>query len=345
MGIFRTFDRIIAKATYDPELEKQLAEERNQARQAKKKFREGISKLKVDLTAQVEKNTITPEGVTYVKALIKEAESWLSGNPDATADEINDKAIEFMDKLATIYEDDKGRIYHVYFTTLWKTWITSWKALNAISEDKAKEMMKIVDEEQLWYKKHLKETPDTYVERINEMVEKLKPMMGPDFDKDIREKMAKKPESPQEVEKAKAEAEKLKKDKEALEKKNFDVKRIAKKATAGVSSAVFWSVLISFALFGASIASNMALVRPTPIRVLCWFYGLIFFIPVILYAAIQYIMGNKPYFGAYLIPLYMYDPITTEKKSFLEKLVWYKDNPVLQQARRTFEAASNASVG
>jgi hypothetical protein len=35
MGIFRTFDKMIAKATYDPELEKQLSEERSLARDAK----------------------------------------------------------------------------------------------------------------------------------------------------------------------------------------------------------------------------------------------------------------------------------------------------------------------
>lgn len=89
----------------------------------------------------------------------------------------------------------------------------------------------------------------------------------------------------------------------------------------------------------------MAIVRPTSIRILSWLYGFVFFIPVILYTLVQYIMGNKPYFGAYLLPLYMYDPTTTEKKSFLQKLVWYQDNPILRQAQDTFNLASQGVIG
>jgi hypothetical protein len=336
---------MIAKATYDPELEKQLSEERSLARDAKKKFRESITKVKTSLATMVESRKITPEGITYVKALIKETESWITSNPDATADEINDKSTDFMDKVVQLFDDDKGRMYHVYYISVWKALVTSWKATNMISEDQGKQIETTINEEELWYKKHLNETPDIYAERINDMVDKFRGILGPDFQTKIKDQMEKGPQSQNEVDALKAEAKQAKQDKETLEKKNFSVKRIAGKAGAGFAWAIFWSVLISFALFGASLASNMAIIRPTSIRILCWFYGLFFFIPVIFYAVVQYIMGNKPYFGAYLIPLYMYDPTTTEKKSFLEKLVWYQDNPILHQAQDTFKLASKAVIG
>lgn len=336
---------MIAKATYDPELEKQLAEERNQAREAKKKFREGIQRLKNDLTKLVQENKITPEGVTLIKSLIKETETWFTSNPDATADEINDKSIEFMDKLVTIYEDDKGRIYHLFFTTLWKTWISTWKANKLISDERAKKMEDIVKEEEVWYKKHLKESPDTYIERINEMVAKLKEVMGPDFEKEIQDKMSKKPESQNEIDRLKAEAEQAKRDREAIERKKFNPARIVTKTLSGLTTGLIVAVILTLALFGASIASNEAIVRPVSIRIVSWIYGFIFFLPVILYAAVKYFYGKPPYFGAYLIPLYMYDPKVTEKKSFIEKLVWYQDNAVLRQAMRTFQEASEVVKG
>lgn len=336
---------MIAKATYDPELEKQLTVEREQAREAKKKYREGLQQLRTVLANQIKNTMISPEGATLVKALIQDAEKWIKDNPDATSDEIQDKSADYFNQVVQIYEDDKGRIYHIFFTTLWKNWIDFWKSTNIISEDTAKKCMKIIDDEVLWYKKHTNESNETYAQRILDMVEALKKELPADLEGDIRKKMENKPSTQDDIDKMKAQAKQEKEDREALEKKNFDTKRIVKKATAGVSSAIFWSVLISFAIFGASIASNMAVIRPVPIRVLCWFYGLIFFIPVILYAAIQYIMGKKPYFAAYLIPLYMYDPMTTEKKSFLEKLVWYKDNPIIHDAQSTFQQAAQAALG
>jgi hypothetical protein len=64
-------------------------------------------------------------------------------------------------------------IYHLYFITLWKTQITGWKTMNLISEDQEKQFLKIIDDEQLWYKDILKESADTYVQRINDMTAAL----------------------------------------------------------------------------------------------------------------------------------------------------------------------------
>lgn len=345
MRIFRTIDRMIAKATYDPELEKQLAEERKQAREARTKYRDGVNNLRTILSAQVKENKITPEGATLVKSLIQEAEKWLTDNPDVSADEIADKSAEYFNKVIEIYEDDKGRIYHLYFTTLWTTWISVWKANNMINEETSKKAQKIIDEEKVWYKKHLKESTDTYVQRINSMVESLKEVLPPDMNKNVQEKMKEKPETQEEIDKLKAQAEQAKRDREAAERRKFNPARIVTKTVSGLTTGLIIAVVLAFALLGASIASNEAIVRPVSIRVVSWIYGFIFFIPVILYAAVKYFYGKPPYFGAYLIPLYMYDPTTTEKKSFIEKLVWYKDDSVLRHAMRTFQEAAEAVKG
>jgi transposase len=56
--------------------------------------------IKTNLNKQLQETKITPEGATYVKALLKESEDWLRDNPDVSADEIDDESAETADKLA-----------------------------------------------------------------------------------------------------------------------------------------------------------------------------------------------------------------------------------------------------
>jgi hypothetical protein len=75
--------------------------------------------------------------------------------------------------------------------------------------------------------------------------------MGPELSKTATENLKdKKPaDSQADINKLKTQAEQQRQDKEANEKRNFDGKRVVKKATTGVLIAVLVSVLIVFALF------------------------------------------------------------------------------------------------
>jgi hypothetical protein len=64
---------------------------------------------------------------------------------------------------------------------------------------------------------------------------------------------------------------------------------------------------------------------------------------VILYFVGRYFLYNKPpYFAAFLIPLFEYDPLQAKKDSFLQRLVWYKMNPIIEQAQKTFQASADS---
>jgi hypothetical protein len=102
---------MVAKATYDPELEKQLAEERKKARESRSKFRQQIDELRRKDGDLIVSNKLTPLGSTQSAALFKTMNDWLAGTPDATNDEILDKQQELNDKLSNIYTEDANRLY------------------------------------------------------------------------------------------------------------------------------------------------------------------------------------------------------------------------------------------
>ena len=102
-GISRSFDRMLAKATYDPELEKQLAAEKQKAREAREKFRTTLLDAQKKNKELVQNQKLTPQGNTLAEALFKETSEWLTKNPNATSDELGDKVQEFLYNLQNIY--------------------------------------------------------------------------------------------------------------------------------------------------------------------------------------------------------------------------------------------------
>jgi hypothetical protein len=53
-------------------------------------------------------------------------------------------------------------------------------------------------------------------------------------------------------------------------------------------------------------------------------------------------MGYPPYYAAYLLPLYSYDPLKEDHSSFFESLVWFKENAVVRDAMDRFQEKANA---
>jgi hypothetical protein len=53
-------------------------------------------------------------------------------------------------------------------------------------------------------------------------------------------------------------------------------------------------------------------------------------------------MGYPPYYAAYLLHLYSYDPLKEDHSSFFESLVWFKENAVVRDAMDRFQEKANA---
>jgi hypothetical protein len=146
-----------------------------------------------------------------------------------------------------------------------------------------------------------------------------------------------------EIEDKKRKAELLAKEKEQKEKAEFNPTRLFKKGAAGMVNAFWIALVLAFAVLGGSLAANEAVIRPLPFRILYFIYGFIFFPFVILFFVFRYFLLNKPpYFASILFPLYEYDPSKITRNSFFERLVFYKANPIIAHAQKTFQEAAEA---
>ncbi len=87
-------------------------------------------------------------------------------------------------------------------------------------------------------------------------------------------------------------------------RENFSVWGIIGQASKIIFSMVGIFVILSFGLFGASLATNLNIYKPTPFRVLYAIYGFLFFYVVIPYVLLYrwWWLGKKPRFYA-LLPL------------------------------------------
>lgn len=346
MSLLRSFDRVVAKATYDPELEKQLAKEKAQAREARAKFRESINALQAKDREYVVNGTLTQMGATQTTALFKTVNDWLSANPNATTDEITDKMNETVDKLSNIYNEDKNRAYFLNSLTKMDTDLTSIKARNIISEDTYSKCKQIVDTEKKWFEKNPNEDLLVYKERLQKMIIEIQPILNdPETMKKLEDaqKDVKISDNTKELQEKQREAEVAAKEKEQLEKQEFSFGRLLGKVGTGVFIGFTVALFLALGLIGGSLASNEAIVRPLPFRALYFFYGFIFSPLVIIYFIFRYFQGRAPYFGALLFPLYEYDPTQTQKESFFERLFYFKSNPIIHHANKTFQDAAEAT--
>lgn len=345
MSLARSFNRMVAKATYDPELEKQLAAEKRKAREARTEFRKNLEEVRKKDGEAIIQYKLTPLGATQSAALFKTTNDWLAANPDATYDEIIDKGQDFLDKLSNIYAEDSNRLFFNNILTTNTTLLVNFKNTNVISEDQYNKCMEIVNREKKWLEKNPNESLQTYNEKIQKaQLELFDILKDPEIQKRIQEaqKGVKLEDNSKDLEEKKRQAEELAKRKEQKEKEEFNLKRLFKKSIAGTLNGFLIALILSFALLGGALAANEAVIRPLPYRILYFFYGFLFFPVVILYFLVRYFMGKPPYFASYLFPLYEYDPTTIKKDSFLQKLIWYKANPIIQHASKTFQEAADS---
>lgn len=337
---------MVAKATYDPELEKQLAEERKTAREARTKFREQIDILRKKDGELIVENKLTPLGSTQSAALFKTMNDWLAATPDATTEEILDKQQELTDKLSNIYSEDANRLYFYNILKVNDYFLTMFKTNNAISDETYKKCKDILDREQKWLEKNPNESLQVYKEKIDKTSKELEEILkDPEAQKRLQAARngVKLEDNTKEIEAKKKEAERLAKAKEEKEKAEFKPDRLFKKVGGGIFAAFWIAILLAFAILGGSLAANEAVIRPMPFKVLYFIYGFLFFPVVILYFVARYFLYDRPpYFASYLIPLYEYDPLQQTKDSFFQRLIWYKINPVIQQAQKTFQESADS---
>lgn len=346
MSLTRAFNKAVNKATYDPELEKQIAVEKKEAREVRTKLRQSLSQASKNNRDMLARNEITKQGSTLATSTIQEAQTYLKDNAEATSDELQDKTFEVLEKLATIYSDDKNRLLFVNNLKMIDALTTAFQNQNVIDDDTAKKIKAATAEENAWYEKNQNESLETYNDRLNELQEKLKKIVPSDLQQRIdKSRMEQGKKTQKEIDEMKAKAEAEKKAKEELEKQQFNLSRLTSKLSKGIGIAFLVALFFVFGLTGGSLLSNEAIARPVPYRILYFIFGFIFSIPVIVFYIGRAFMGHPPYYASYLLPLYSYDPLKEDHSSFFESLVWFKENAVVRDALEKFQEKANSVQG
>ena len=343
MSLTRAFNKAVNKATYDPEFEKQLAAERAKARELRTKLRQTLTDYSNKNRELVTKNEFTPQGSTLATSLIQETTKWLQDTPDATEAELQDKLSEVLDKLAIIYNEDKNRLLFLNWLKSWDVIVATWQGQNKISEEKAKKIKELLAKDKDWYSKNLNESLETYKERMDKDTQEIYTIVGDaTLIQDSGDQKKAQDSKSVDLDELKAKVEAEKKAKEELEKQSFSLSRLSSKIGRGVGIAFLVALFIALGLTGGSLLSNEGIARPVPYRVLYFIFGFLFSIPVIVFYIGRTFMGYPPYYAAYLLPLYSYDPLKEDHSSFFESLVWFKENAVVRDAMDRFQEKANA---
>jgi hypothetical protein len=340
----RFFEKVGAKLTYDPELEKQLASEKQNARKARTTFQQFLVNAQTKNDTLIKQNKLTPEGATLTAALFKQTNEWLTQNATATEAEITEKQQNVSLELAELYVEDKSRLYYLNVLNFVEATLVDYQARNKISNEVYEKTKEVLNKEKVWYNQHKSESMQTYKAQVDEIMEKIYAALNdPGLAKPLKEGLQKvdSMEDSTEIQELKAAAQQAQRDKETIEKQTFSPSRVTSRVSKALMISFFVALYIAAGLYGGSMAANDAIVRPTSIRILYFIFGFIFWLPVLIYFGVRTWGGHPPHFATFL-PLYEYDP-NTEAKTLLTSLFYYTDSPIIRLAKEKFAAAATAA--
>jgi hypothetical protein len=293
--MFSNIQGLVKQATYSPEGEKALKEDKKEQEKAYSQFRDKLSEAKLNLInyQKQKKDNIegSKEDIEYFLKEINENIKWLSQNKDASASKINDKYSnlfesvffknsrireEFLQSIQTY----RNEIKKVIDSKKPKLEGEKEKPLSTYEKEYIAMVKKETDVAYNWaMKTRLTADKADYFDQMN----RLKELLGPKGKEKI----------------------KIEATKEDVAKNKFDPWRFAKKTFGILGIIIFVGLFIGFGMFGSSLAINLNAYRSFYYRLFYMIYGFMFSFFVISYVFIYlkwYSDKTIPYFS--FIPLF-----------------------------------------
>lgn len=354
-GLNRFTKRMINKATYDPALDEALLKEKQAKSVVRGAFRDVLAKAEQNAETAYFAKRITAVAYTEIKTTIQDNYKWLDENQEATALEITDKIDTFKNTITKTLVADKPRQFFANTFVLFEVTFNLAYTQNKISEGAYKSVKTEIEKERAFLKKNPNETLEQYMSRIDAFIEKYPEQATAlranketaiQIQNSANALSLESPISksgvptPKELDTMKTKLEKDSKTKEVLEAQTFSVTRVVGKIVTYSLIAILVTLLLCYIVYCGSLMANYSIVRPVGIRILFFIVGIFAFIPVAMYFGLyvsaikrQELFYNS---GAYLIPLYEYDP-TKEMKTGFERLVWFPTTSALLRAREDYQ--------
>jgi hypothetical protein len=356
-GLTRFTKRLVNKATYDPELDKALLAEKQEQMKARQIYRSQLTFAEQIIEKTYLDKRITSVAYTEIKTMIQDSYKWLEVNQEATALEITEKLEKFNNDFSRSIIADKPRQFFLNTFVLFEVTFNLLYSQNKISEGDLSKAKTDIEKEQNFLKKNPNENLEVYQARIDAFIVKYdgqKVLLEKDKETAIQIQQAEVPivldskklvtKSPgvltaKDIDTTKKKSELTVENKDVAKSQQINWKELVSDIFKYSTYATLGTLFICLIIFCGTLAANYTIVRPVGLRILFFIFGLLFFYIVGPYFFIQrYILGRELFYnsGAYLLPLYEYDP-TKEMKDGFERLVWFPTTNALLRAREEYK--------
>jgi hypothetical protein len=335
MSLVKSIERGINSATYNPEAEKALREERRQANEKKVEFRNNLGKIRDAKTDLIQKKQASPWYVKKIDSIVKDASEWLKNNPDATVDDINEYAVKTAFAVTDV---TKANIVANALFTLPKVYKANGEAL--FKEKKINDKTKKEIDDFVTYLDSTNAKIDSFT--ADDLMNKVWPEVEDKVNslKNVIDVNLKNPQANvKEAEKQEKKVQQI----EKAEKDSFSAKRLVTE-TAKIAGQVVGSLfIVMLFLVSGMLTANDAIGRDPQYRILYFVYGGLGFPFMLIYYLYRWFFSSAPKIYR-LLPLF-----TQEADTTLGRFLWfpftYKEDQAAIDAKVKFMNEAAKLVG
>lgn len=339
-GIGNAIANGINNATYNPQAEKAREEEKKQAAQAKQKYRDALFKLRDIKSQMVQQKKASEYFLQKMDKMANDGFAWISANPSAGSQEINNKIISTNEAYEDILKANTVVMGISVLPKYYRTVAADAFIKKQINQDKKKVIDTYANSLEKWMKTSPTLTSDAIFRKQQEIEEQSSSLLEgtgqstPALSSESGVAAAKK--------EADAKGIKVSKEEEA-DKNTFKLSRLLSE-TGRIAMKVVGSLfIVMLILVSGMLTANDAIARDPQYRILYFIYGGLGFPFMLLYYVYRWFSGSAPYIYR-LLPLYTQEADTSLGRFFLFPFT-YKEDQAAKDAMTGFLTAAAALVG
>lgn len=354
MSLTETLGTAVKSATYNPEAEKAIAEQKAQAEKAKETFRKEIDQLnkQADDLKRAVPRKVTVFYISRWATLSKDAGKWLSENPNASASDIQNYLDSVKLKETSLRTADKQIL--VMMDTPAYLRAVAKKALDAKQIDAAKGqvIVKLADSIAKWNDKNLK-TMDTNKNLTPESVETVFQQFQNEQATALVGTGQAPLVTPGDIPKADAVIKSAEAETKA-EKATFNLGRLFTDTLSIAGKVIASLLIVMLFLVSGMLCANDAIGRDYRYRILYFIYGGLGFPIMLIYYLYRWFVGTAPNIYR-LLPIYTEQADTSLGRFFLFPFTYEEDQKAKDAATnfmkeaaelvgKTYEAPSSGAL-
>ena len=337
MSLTKSITRGINSATYNPEAEKALQEERKKAAEAKQKYREGLFKLRDKKAELIQEKKASDFFIKKSDELANEGFAWLTANPDADSVQI----MEQINLTAERYQDiSKANVVVLALSVMpnfYKTVAREAFLKKQIDEQRKQRIEAFADSISAWLKNSPNLTAEAIFSKQQEFQTEAKDALeGTGASTPAVTSTA----SVQAVQKeVQAKEQKVKQEEEA-DRNTFKFSRLLSETgriTLKVVSSLFIVMLI---LVSGMLTANDAIGRDPQYRIFYFIYGGLGFPFMLFYYLYRWFSGTAPHIYR-LLPLYSKPADTSLMRFLLFPFTYIEDQAAIDAKTKFMTQAAN----